>query len=156
VCDTQKAESGVRSEKSGADPDGERGEQRKDDRVGNGVQKGRMGWKERASDVVDRVEPTVQWQRPDLADRTKIVVRRKPFREHAGVVDRVEAVFREHAANREVSVVRVEWAGLLEVEDEVGHADEDAEDSGNVGSRKEDQGVQEATQGQPEPGEQGK
>jgi hypothetical protein len=43
-------------------------------------------------------------------------------------------------ADREASVVRVERVVLLEMENEVGHADEDAEDPGNAGSRKEDQG----------------
>jgi hypothetical protein len=62
-------------------------------------------------------------------------VRRKPL----GVVDRVVPMFREHAADmadREASVVRLERVVLLKVENEVGHADGDAEDSGNAGSRK--------------------
>jgi hypothetical protein len=39
-------------------------------------------------------------------------------------------------ADREASVVRLERVVLLEVENKVGHADEDAEDSGDAGSRK--------------------
>jgi hypothetical protein len=39
-------------------------------------------------------------------------------------------------AEREASVVRVERVVLLEMENEVGHADENAEDSGHAGSRK--------------------
>jgi hypothetical protein len=40
VRDTRKTEPGVRSERSGKRPDGDRGGQRKDDRVGNGVREG--------------------------------------------------------------------------------------------------------------------
>jgi hypothetical protein len=43
-------------------------------------------------------------------------------------------------ADREASVVRVERVVLLEMENKVGHADQDAEDSSDSGSRKEDQG----------------
>jgi hypothetical protein len=39
-------------------------------------------------------------------------------------------------ADKEASVVRLERVVLLEVENEVGHADEDVEDSGGAGSRK--------------------
>jgi hypothetical protein len=55
-----------------------------------------------------------------------------------GVVDRVEPMFQEHAASmadREASVVRVERVVLLEVENEVGHDDEDEEDSGAAGTQ---------------------
>jgi hypothetical protein len=38
-------------------------------------------------------------------------------------------------SDREASVVRVERVVLLEVENEVGHDDEDGENSGNAGSR---------------------
>jgi hypothetical protein len=121
--------------KSGARPDGDRGRQRKDDRVGNGVWENRTGWKVQAPNVVDRVEPTVRWQRPDPVDWVETTVRRKLL----GVVDRVEPMFREHAAgmaDREASVVRVERVVLLEMENEVGHADEGAEDSSDSCSRK--------------------
>jgi hypothetical protein len=55
-------------------------------------------------------------------------VRRKSL----GVVDQVETMFQEHAtsmADWEASVVRVERVVLLEVENKVGHDDEDGEDS---------------------------
>jgi hypothetical protein len=39
-------------------------------------------------------------------------------------------------ADREASVVRLERVVLLEVENEVGHADEGAKDSSDAGSRK--------------------
>jgi hypothetical protein len=82
-----------------------------------------------APDVVDRVEPTVRRNPLGVVEKKK-----KPL----GVVDRVGPMFREHAgmADREASVVRVERVVLLEVENEVGHADEGAKDSGNAGSRK--------------------
>ena len=147
----------MRSERSGTHPDDERGRQRKGGRVSNDVRKGQTGWNVRASDMVDRVGPTIRGQRPDLADRMEararqtspsVVDRLGPTdRDHsAGMVDRVatvvrgnavdvadqmEPVFRKHGAgmvDREASVVRVERAGLLEVEDEVGQADEDADD----------------------------
>ena len=54
-------------------------------------------------------------------------------------VDRVATVLREHVAGMadwEASVVRVERAGLLEVEDEVEQADEDAEDLVDLRGRK--------------------
>jgi hypothetical protein len=47
-------------------------------------------------------------------------------------------MFQEHVASmadREVSMVHVERVVLLEVENEVGHDDEDGEDSGNAGSQ---------------------
>jgi hypothetical protein len=72
---------------------------------------------------------------PDVEDRVEPTVRQKPL----GVVDRVVPMFQEHAAgtaDQEASMVRVERVVLLKVENEVGHADEDAEDSGNAGSRK--------------------
>ena len=55
------------------------------------------------------------------------------------VLDRVEPVFRKHAAgmaDRETPVVHVERAGFLEVEVEVEHDDEDAEDSVDFHCRK--------------------
>jgi hypothetical protein len=73
------------------------------------------------------------WSAPSLVERMETTVRQTSL----GVVDRVEPIFQEHAtsmADREASVVRVEWVVLLEVENEVGHDDEDGEDSGNAGS----------------------
>jgi hypothetical protein len=86
--------------------------------------KGRTGRKMRAPNMADRMEPTVR-------------------QKSLGVVDRVVPMLREHAAgmaDREASVVRLERVVFLEMENEVEHADEDAEDPGNAGSRKEDQG----------------
>jgi hypothetical protein len=74
------------------------------------------------------------WSAPGVVDRMETMVRPKSL----VVVDQVEPMFQEHAASmadREASVVRVERVVLLEVENEVGHDDEDGEDSGNAGSQ---------------------
>jgi hypothetical protein len=80
------------------------------------------------------METTVWQQSLGVVDRMETTVRPKSL----AVVDRVEPMFQEHAASmadREASVVCVERVVLLEVENEVGHDNEDGEDSGNAGSR---------------------
>jgi predicted protein tyrosine phosphatase len=83
--------------------------------------------------MVDRMETTIRRKSLGMVDRMETTVQQKSL----GVVDRVEPMFQEHTAsmaNREASVVRMERVVLLEVENEVGHDDEDYEDSGKAGS----------------------
>ena len=70
--------------------------------------------------MADWVEPMVRGQASDMADRMEPTVQEHTTR----------------TADQEVPMVRVERAGLLKVEDKVGHADEDAEDSVDLRGRK--------------------
>ena len=65
----QRAESGMRPERSGAHPEEMRGGQKKSDRIGNGVQEDRSKKKARAAHMADRMGSVFKGHTVDVADR---------------------------------------------------------------------------------------
>ena len=104
-----------------------------------------MGRKVWASDMVDRMEPTVRDHSAEMVDREATVVRGNTVdvadrveattrQTSSSVADRMEPTVRDHSAEmvgRKAAVVRVDGVVLLEVEDKSGRAHEVAK--GSVG-----------------------